>query len=167
LLYLVDANVLIDAHRDYYPLDRVPEFWDWLLSQGESGAVKIPAEVYEEIVDGNGPLVDWLKRDSVQSALMLDEECDPALVQEVLSLGYAADLTDDELVTVGRDPLLIAYAKAEPDRRCVVSTESSKPKKRRANRKVPDACSDNDVQCIHTFEFVRRLDFSTRWRRPV
>ena len=30
LLYLLDANVLIDAHRDYYPLGRVPEFWDGL-----------------------------------------------------------------------------------------------------------------------------------------
>ncbi|MCY4508918.1 MAG: DUF4411 family protein [Acidobacteria bacterium] len=31
MLYLLDANVLIDAHRDYYPLGRVPEFWDWLI----------------------------------------------------------------------------------------------------------------------------------------
>ncbi len=27
-LYLVDANVLIRAHEDYYPLDRIPQFWD-------------------------------------------------------------------------------------------------------------------------------------------
>ncbi len=31
MLYLLDANVLIDADRDYYPIDRVPEFWDWIL----------------------------------------------------------------------------------------------------------------------------------------
>ena len=36
--YLLDANVLIDADRDYYPLGRVPEFWDWLLHQSEHGA---------------------------------------------------------------------------------------------------------------------------------
>ena len=30
VLYLLDANVLIDANRDYYPIHRVPEFWDWL-----------------------------------------------------------------------------------------------------------------------------------------
>lgn len=166
MLYLVDANVLIDAHRDYYPLDRVPEFWDWLLFQGEMGVVKIPVEIFEEIVEGNGPLVEWLKRDNVQSALILDEECDPTIVQEVIAAGYAADLRDDELVSAGRDPLLIAYAKAAADVRCVVSTEASKPSKKRGNRKVPDACADNGVSCCNTFEFVRRLDFSTRWRRP-
>ena len=122
MLYLVDANVLIDAHRDYYPMERVPEFWDWLLYQGETGAVKIPAEIYEEIVEGNGPLVDWLKRDDVQAALILDEECEPSLVQAVIAAGYARDLTDDELVSVGRDPLLIAYAKAVATERCVVTT---------------------------------------------
>ena len=27
MLYLLDANVLIDASRYYYPIQRVPEFW--------------------------------------------------------------------------------------------------------------------------------------------
>ena len=147
-------------------MERVPEFWDWLLYQGETGAVKIPAEIYEEIVEGNGPLVDWLKRDDVQAALILDEECEPSLVQAVIAAGYARDLTDDELVSVGRDPLLIAYAKAVATERCVVTTETSRPSKQRANRKVPDACNDNGVTCCNTFEFIRRLNFSTQWRRP-
>ena len=30
LLYLLDANVLITANRDYYSVKRVPEFWAWL-----------------------------------------------------------------------------------------------------------------------------------------
>ena len=47
MLYLLDANVLIDADRDYYPLERVPEFWDWLVDGGVKGRVKIPLEMYE------------------------------------------------------------------------------------------------------------------------
>ena len=50
MLCLLDANVLIDANRDYYPIERVPEFWDWLVEMGELGRVKIPLEIYEEIV---------------------------------------------------------------------------------------------------------------------
>ena len=50
MLYLLDANVLIDANRDYYPIGRVPEFWDWLAAMGDLGRVKIPQETYEEIV---------------------------------------------------------------------------------------------------------------------
>lgn len=52
MLYLLDANVLIDANRDYYPLGRVPEFWDWLLDCANLHQVKIPMEMYEEILAG-------------------------------------------------------------------------------------------------------------------
>ena len=50
LLYLLDANVLIDADRDYYPIDRVPEFWNWLAVMADLGRVKVPQEMYEEVV---------------------------------------------------------------------------------------------------------------------
>ena len=49
-LYLLDANVLIDANRDYYPIERVPEFWDWLLEMGRNGSVKVPEEIVDEII---------------------------------------------------------------------------------------------------------------------
>ena len=51
MLYLLDANTLIDAKRDYYPIDRVPEFWSWLVFKGQQGKIKIPIEVYEEFSD--------------------------------------------------------------------------------------------------------------------
>jgi len=42
LLYLLDANVLIDADRDYYPLNRVPEFWAWIVDRATKDQTKIP-----------------------------------------------------------------------------------------------------------------------------
>ena len=64
VLYLLDANVLIDANRDYYPIERVPEFWDWLAEIGRLGRVKVPQEFYEEIVlpkpEREDVLVDWM-----------------------------------------------------------------------------------------------------------
>lgn len=47
MFYLLDANVLIDANRDYYPLGRVPEFWDWLRHQGHLGNAAVPFEIFE------------------------------------------------------------------------------------------------------------------------
>ncbi len=44
-VYLLDANVLIRAHAGYYPLDRIPQFWDWLLEQAEVGVVKMPMQI--------------------------------------------------------------------------------------------------------------------------
>ena len=66
MLYLLDACVLIDANRDYYPIERVPEFWEWLLEMSNLDRIKIPQEFYEEAIlppppkDRPDPLVEWL-----------------------------------------------------------------------------------------------------------
>lgn len=164
MIYLLDANVLIDANRDYYPTDRVPEFWDWLVHQGQADSVKIPLEIYEEIRDGNDELAVWAKEDAVEAALLLDESADPALVSEITEKGYASDLADDEIVKIGRDPFLLSYALSDLTNRTIVTTEVSKPGRQRANRHIPDVCSTFGIRCRNTFEFVRELNFSTNWR---
>jgi hypothetical protein len=164
LLYLLDANVLIDANRDYYPITRVPEFWEWLSHVGENGHVKIPLEVYEEVKDGKDDLATWAKAGKVEAALLLREEADVPSVSKVIDEGYAPDLTDEEVEKIGRDPFLIAYALAVVGERCVVTTEVSKPKRQRANRHLPDLCVDFGVPWCDTFAMVRALNFSTTWK---
>ena len=164
MLYLLDANVLIDAGRYYYPIERVPEFWSWLVHIGESSAVKIPIEIYEEINDGTDDLAIWSKDYETEKALLLVQDSDPSLVAHVIDEGYANDLTDDEVEKIGRDPFLLAYALTAPGEIIVVSTEVSKPTKQRANRHLPDVCHHFQIECINTFEFVRRLDFRTNWQ---
>src|ERR1700694_414887 len=130
MLYLLDANVLITASNSYYPIDQVPEFWSWLQHQATSGHVKFPLEVMEEVRVGrrdNDPLLDWISQDDTADALLLEEAVDAALVQQVVLIGYAGDLTDDEVEKIGRDPFLIAYALSNPADRCVVTTEVSRP----------------------------------------
>lgn len=165
-LYLLDANVLIDANRDYYPLTRVPEFWSWLEHQGERGNVTVPAEVFVEIRRGTDRLADWCKTQAVKSFLKSSEVPDVNLVRRVVSDGYADDLTDEELLAIGRDPFLVAYGLVEPDRRCVVTTERSRPSRVRANRHLPDVCKQFGVRCCDTFTFLRELDFRTDWKAP-
>ena len=166
LLYLLDANVPIDANRDYYPIERVPEFWDWLTEMGRSGHVKIPIEIYEEIVvprpTRRDALVEFLIEN--RSALLLDEQANPELVNAVTVIGYGDDLTDVDIEKIGRDPFLIAYALADPTARRVVSNENSRPSQTGANRKIPDVCHQVDVTCLHAFEFFRELNFRTNWR---
>ncbi len=168
MLYLLDANVLIDANRDYYPIERVPEFWDWLKSMGELGHVKVPEEIYEEIVlprprpDNPHRLVDWLTEH--QDVLRLDEPVSTGLVAYVTEQGYAADLTDDEIEKVGRDPFLIAYALVDVQERCVVTNERSRPSRRRGNRHIPDVADALSARCIDAFGLIQELDFRTDWR---
>ena len=164
MLYLLDANVLIDANRDYYPIARVPEFWSWLTHMAEQGNAKVPLEIYEELIEGGDPLSDLLR--AYRQHFLLQESTRPDLVRKVIQQGYADDLTDEEIAKMGRDPFLVAHALAIPGRRCVVTTEASRPKRTRANRHIPDVCRDLGVPSCNTFELLRRLDFSTGWREP-
>ncbi len=171
MIYLLDANTLIDAKRDYFAFERVPEFWEWLQHHGLKGNVKIPIEIYEEFEEpknaegGRDALADWASDEDVKKALLLDEEVDRKIVSHVISNGYCQNPTDQQMEEMGRDPFLIAYALRDPANRVVVTTEVSKPKRQGANRKVPDVCLDMGVNCINTFQFLRDLDFKTSWKK--
>ncbi len=165
-MYLIDANVLIRADADFYPLDRLPQFWDWLVACGEAGDVAIPREIYDEIVAYDDDLADWIKKEDVKSALILDEEPDPAQVQDVLLAGYMFNdprFDDGQLQKIGRDAFLVAYAKQE-EGRVIVTREVSKPTKELGNRHVPDVCNDCDVEWTTDFEMYRLLNFSLAGR---
>ncbi len=163
MLYLLDANVLIDANRDYYPIERVPEFWDWLVDMGESDRVKIPEEIYEEVVlprpTRTDLLVDWLR--DHRDDLVLDKPVSMELIARATEEGYADNLTDQEIEKIGRDPFLIAYALVYPQNRCVVTTEQSRPSRTRANRHLPDVGRHFNLRCIDTFALIQELDFRT------
>ena len=159
MLYLLDANILITAANTYYGIKQVPEFWTWLLHQAESGAIKIPLEMYEEVIEGRkegDELLGWIKNDAHRGALVFDEPCKIDFVQRVVRAGYAGDLTDDEVEKIGRDPFLISYGLIDPER-CIVTTEISKPSKARQHRHIPDVCQTLKVKCCGPWELNRQL----------
>lgn len=158
-LYLLDANVIIRAHEDYYPVDRIPQFWAWLLDMAAVNAIKMPRLIFNEITPSAGPLAEWIKQPRVKDAMILDEAVDAARVQHVLEHGYAPDLNDVEIEEIGKDPFLVAAALAAPDR-IVVTREVSKPSKIRANRHLPDVCAGFGVPVITDFALYRVLKFS-------
>ncbi len=164
VLYLLDANTLIDANRDYYGIGQVDEYWDWLIHFGEQGCIKIPMEIYEELRAGSDALAAWAKQVETETALKFAEEVDIGHVRRVTEEGYAADLTDIEIEEIGRDPFLIAYALFDVENRVIVTTERSKPRAQRKNRKVPDVCAQFGIRACNAFTFGRELGFRTDWR---
>ena len=107
-------------------------------------------------------MVEWLKTNN--DTLVLDEEAAVELVARVTEQGYASDLTDEEIVKVGQDPFLVAYALVDTQKRDVVTTEHSKETKTRSNRKLPDVCDYFNVRGINTFALIQELNFCTGWR---
>lgn len=158
MLYLIDANTLIRANADYYPIDRIPQFWDWLIDCGNAGRVKIPNEIADEVTSGRDEVADWLKESETKDALRLNERVDVSSLRHVVSNGYAPDLDATEMQKIGKDPFLIAYALGNSARR-VVTKEVPKPTKQRANRKVPDVCDACGVTWLNDFSFYREADF--------
>jgi Domain of unknown function (DUF4411) len=166
MLYLLDANVIITAKDSYYAMDQVPQFWEWLVHQGDSGKLKIPRELFDEVNSGNDkehPFYAWRKEKRHIDALQLAEAVDPSLVQRVLDEGYSTNLNDAELSTIGKDPFLVAYALADSSR-IVVTTEVSKPSMTRQNRKLPDVCEYFNVKCFNPFQMTRALNWKTNWK---
>lgn len=164
-MYLVDASAMINAHRTWYSLNRVPEFWRWVLHHAEAGQLKMPAEIHGEVVGYNDDLSHWMEDRTHRRALVLDEETDPKKVQAVLA-HYGEQLTEAEQIEIGQDPFLVAAALGHPERR-VVTAEVSRPAKQRANRKVPDICDDCGIAWRTPIALINELDFTTSWDRPA
>ena len=158
-MFLLDANVFISAQRDYYPPNRVPEYWDWLAYQAETGSIKVPQPIWDEIKPHDEDLKAWISAHQDTFILYPDES--DVLVPDVLAR-YGDDLTDGELEQIGADPFLVAAAIHH--RAVVVSKEGSKPTKKRQNRRLPDICHALGIDCITDHRLIVELDFRTNWK---
>jgi|SRR6056297_3413575 len=162
MMYVLDANTLIEAHETFYPVDRVKPFWDWVQAQAEAGRIKMPWEIHEEFT-GDGLHVQWINEVDVKAALILDEEVSGELVQKVINDGYQGTesaFDDIEHTKYGKDPFLAAYALVDPKNRTVVTRERSKRTKRLGSTRLPDACDDLDIGWIDDFGLYRELNFT-------
>ena len=170
-LFLLDANVLITANDDYYPIKHIPRFWSWLIDRAKQGRIKVPVEIMAEIKAGNvnrmketeeDDLIRWLRSDNNEKDLLLDASPDKTLVQRVYTEGYGeASPTLEDLKKIMNDALLIAYALKFPGAAIVTledpqsnATESKKPR----NRSIPFVCRRLNIRCINTYQLIRELD---------
>ena len=164
--YLIDSNVLITANATYYESGRIPPFWDWLARQAASSVVKMPIELVTEITpsEEDRAFRDWM--DSNAANLSLGEEQLEQTVIHVLEQGYGFDpstFLDDIPLANTNDAMLIAYAFAAKENRCVVTLEAVQHIENTLpnpeNRKIPLVCNLLGVSCIDTFDLIRELDF--------
>ncbi len=168
--YLLDANVLITANNQYYEIDRIPHFWDWIAKHASLDIIKLPEEMMREITPDKqyNTFLDWLANNRI--ALTLNREQIQPYLNTVFQRGYGISQTNQ--ATAGftesnaNDAVLIAYALAESANRKVVTLESVQetgdqlPIPRR--RKIPLVCRQLGVECIDTFDLIRELDFRIR-----
>ncbi|MCY4021452.1 MAG: DUF4411 family protein [Chloroflexi bacterium] len=174
MFYLLDANVLIDAHDKYYPIDQLPQFWEWIIEKAKQNRIKMPFEMLAEVKAGQlnrnkdldeDKLIRWLKSEDREKDLLYGGSPNRELVNKVFKEGY--ELTDpspDELRRIGKDPLLIAYALAISNA-CIVTLENKQENTtdamKKHKRSIPFVCRKLKIRSIDTFELIRELHFST------
>lgn len=152
--YCLDANVLIEAWQKYYSPHICPGYWELMNDLGRQGLIFIPREVYNEIVNTEDDLSDWLKNSSIPI------HAADASVAMCLKKMYAADPAHANLVdsTKGRslaDPWVIAHAMK--NNACVVTKENKVTTPNTTKVKIPNVCDNLSVRWINDFEFVREL----------
>lgn len=145
MTFFIDASAFIFSKDYHYQLDRVPEFWDWLLFHAESGTVKLPREIYDEILRQDDELKIWVHDN--KEALVIDDISYHGVLTEVLAC-YGDNPSDADMEEMGNDPYLIAcalYHKQLGDPAVVVTEEKHAPGKVNAARRIPNACEDVGV----------------------
>lgn len=170
MTFFIDASTLIFSKNYHYQLDRVPEFWDWLVFHAEAGSVKLPREIYDEIIRQDDDLKEWAQMN--KDALLIDDIGYHGVLTEVLG-SYAVDPSDADIEEIGNDPYLVACALhhgrlGEPA--TVVTEEKHAPGKLNAARRIPNACEDVGVDWCNVGGLVGRpglvtqLNFRTSFR---
>jgi len=153
-MYLVDANVLIEAKNRYYAFDIAPGFWAWLdRAHDQSMACSIDA-VRDELLDGNDELADWARANTAffrpidQGTTRHFGDLTAWATSRNFSQAALTDFTGNNA-----DYLLVAYAREH--QHTVVTHERSQPNAR-ARVLIPDACLAMGVSTTDTFHMLRQ-----------
>ncbi|MFB9780893.1 DUF4411 family protein [Rhodococcus baikonurensis] len=153
-MFLVDANILIEAKNRYYGFDIAPGFWKWLENLHADGLACSIDAVRAELCAGSDELSDWA-RDNASFFLPLDAAA-VAQFAPLTAWASAQSFLPAALAAFAgnaADYQLVAYAAAHGH--TMVTHEQSNPARR--NRvMIPDACTAVGVTSIGTFEMMRR-----------
>jgi hypothetical protein len=157
-VYVIDSNVLMQAHRLYYAFPICPGFWDCLLRQHNSGRIVSVDKVRGEIQPGDG-LHRGVQTSAPTSFFASTKEATvmgnyAALLAWVQQEKQFMQAAKDEFAQVA-DGWLAAYAQAHR-KHVVVTMEEHAPQ---AKKKVPlpNVCLRFDVPYTDTFTMLKDL----------
>lgn len=163
MIYLLDANVFIEAKNRYYSFQIAPGFWAWLEQHMEEGDVITVLPVHEELMRGKDELSDWIK-DKKEFCLPVDDEFTQEAFAHIaawtMDQDFRQEARDDFLA--GADPWLIgkAIAMTEITEDATVVTHEVFNNDARKKVPIPNICRQFGIDYINTFELLRRFNVS-------
>lgn len=166
--YLLDANILISAHRLFYAHDIVPSFWKWLEEMVPENIIIIDL-VKDELTVEDDFLSNWV-RYLLESnpANLIHTKSNQDIVNNyadvidyIGSCGlYKVDSIEQWMGMNKADPFLIATAMTRND--IIVTLEKrhsglNQITPTKQEPKIPDVADRFSIECINLYELMRRL----------
>ncbi|WP_083875876.1 DUF4411 family protein [Caenispirillum salinarum] len=154
-MFLLDANVFIEAKNRYYAFDICPGFWAWMDHVVTGGDVCSIDRVRDELIGGNDDLATWVKaRRGGQWFLdVSDDKTQQAFRQVVASVNASSYKPHAKRHFLsGADPWLVA--KASITGASVVTHEVFNAESKR-KVPLPNVCRDFGVPFCDTYALLR------------
>lgn len=167
-IYLLDANVFIEAKKRYYSFGICPGFWDLLVWQHGAGRVCSIDHVKKELVGAGDDLSKWVKSAIPAEAFHSTDRSDVVgwLAQMVKWVQGEPQFNPEAKAEFAQkaDAWLIAYAKTTG--MVLVTHEALAPD---AKKKVPmpNVCQAFAVPWIDSFQMLEDLSTRFTWEVPV
>lgn len=158
-MYVLDANIFMEAKNRYYGFDIAPGFWEWIERNAGNAVLCSIDAVKAEIERGDDELREWAKAHP-QMFFSLDQEtegCFPVLSRWAQGAEYKQSAVN-AFGSTDADYLLVAYAMAH-DYTVVTHERPSLGKKR---IKIPDACKAMNVRVVDTFTMLREVGITLK-----
>lgn len=152
MVYLLDANVFIQAKNLHYGLDFCPAFWDWLIASNQAEKVFSIEKVGDEIDAGDDALSYWAKEREPGFFLKPDAKVAAGFpaVSAWASSGHYEPAAVSTFLQVA-DYYLVVHALAYDF--VLVTHEVPSPSVKRI--KIPDACIGLGIKFMTPFEMLR------------
>ena len=152
MVYLLDANIFIQAKNLHYGFDFCPAFWDWIIEQNGKGRVGSIEKIGDELEAGQDELAEWAKARGDGFFLKPDE----ALLESMRVLSDWVRSQRYQPVAVNTffqvaDYYLIAHAHAH---KCTVVTHEV-ASNGIGKVKIPNACIGVKVKFMTPYEMLR------------
>lgn len=156
-VYLLDANVFIQAANTYYAFDIAPSFWNNLIRYAEKGQIITISRVKQEIALGKDDLSKWLAEEFSAWTISSDDELVVLEYANVMKWIYSQEQYYDSAkndFASGADGWLIAYAMASG---CYLVTQETYRPGIKRKIPIPNVCNAFDINCLSTFQLLREL----------
>lgn len=156
-IFLLDANVFIEAYQRYYAFDIAPSFWDKLITLGETGRIVSIDRIKSELLQGkeNDPLALWVRDKFLTCFQSTDNENVfskyTEIINWVMENNHFTDNAKSGFASVA-DSWLVAHALAN---NYIIVTHESYNRDKKNRVLIPNVCEQFGIPYINTFDMLR------------